>query len=77
MKKLISILILILCSYAAFSQEAPQMADSMRENGKINVVVLVLCIVFICLATYLIIIDRKLKKVENKVEENKLADKIK
>ncbi|HXB41180.1 MAG TPA: CcmD family protein [Bacteroidia bacterium] len=65
MKRLISIL-LVLSAFSAFAQEAPQMADTMRENGKIYVVVLVLSIVFVCLATYLIIIDRKLKKLENK-----------
>jgi len=65
MKKLISLL-LVLLSFSAFSQEAPQMADAMRENGKIYVVVLVLSIVFVCLATYLVIIDRKLKKLEEK-----------
>jgi len=77
MKKIISLLILILSSFTAFSQDAPKMADAFREDGKIYVVVLVLSIVFTCLATYLIIIDRKLKKLENKVNENKLEDKIK
>ncbi|MHB8261661.1 MAG: CcmD family protein [Bacteroidia bacterium] len=48
--------------------EAPQMADTFRSEGKIYVVVLVLSIVFACLATYLIIIDRKLKKLEDKVK---------
>ena len=66
MKRIISFLLLLLPAFSAFSQNAPEMADAMRENGKINVVVLVLCIVFACLATYLIIIDRKLKKLEEK-----------
>jgi len=44
------------------------MADTFRSEGKIYVVVLVLSIVFVCLATYLIIIDRKLKKLEDKVK---------
>ena len=66
MRRIINLIALVLISVNAFSQEAPQMADAMRDNGKINVVVLVLCIVFACLATYLIIIDRKLKKLEDK-----------
>ena len=66
MKRIISLLVLILSSFTAFSQEAPQMADGFRADGKIYVVVLVLSIVFTCLATYLIIIDRKLKKLEDK-----------
>ena len=68
MKRLINLIALLLVTATtAYSQnDAPQMADAMRDNGKINVVVLVLCIVFACLATYLIIIDRKLKKLEDK-----------
>jgi hypothetical protein len=66
MKKLISLTILLLLTVATFAQNTePQMADTMRNDGKIYVVVLVLSVVFACLATYLIIIDRKLKKLED------------
>ena len=41
-----------------------EMADAMRENGKIYVVVAVLCVIFIGIVLYLISIDRKLKKLE-------------
>ena len=73
MKKLVSLSILF-CAMAtnAFSQnDAPQMADTFRSEGKIYVVVLVLSIVFACLATYLIIIDRKLKKLEDNLSNKK------
>ncbi len=66
MNKLSAFLLLILFSYSAAAQETPQMADAMRADGKIYVVVLVLSIVFVCLATYLIIIDRKVKKLEER-----------
>jgi hypothetical protein len=67
MKKLISLIIFLLLTASAYCQpSAPEMADTMRDNGKIYVVVLVLSIVFVCLATYLIIIDRKLKKLEER-----------
>jgi hypothetical protein len=66
MKRLINLLALLVLSATAFAQEQPQMADTFRQEGKIYVVVLVLSIVFVCLATYLIIIDRKLKKLEEK-----------
>ena len=69
MKKLISALFCLLIASTAYCQpqaDAPQMADAFRADGKIYVVVLVLSVVFICLATYLIIIDRKLKKLEEK-----------
>jgi len=69
MKKLISALFCLLITATAFCQpqnDAPQMADTFRADGKIYVVVLVLSVVFVCLTTYLIIIDKKLKKLENK-----------
>jgi hypothetical protein len=66
MNRLLNLLILILSPYTFFAQGGPQMADAMRQEGKIYVVVLVLSIVFACLATYLIVIDRKLKKLEDK-----------
>ncbi len=56
--------------------DAPQMADSFRAEGKIYVVVLVLSVVFACLAAYLIIIDRKISKLERRIIETKLNDKI-
>ena len=69
MKKLISLLCFLLLSATAYCQsETPQMADTFRAEGKIYVVVLVLSVVFICLATYLIIIDRKIKKLEDKIK---------
>ncbi len=69
MKRLISLIGLLLSVTSSFAQnDAPQMADTFRSEGKIYVVVLVLSIVFVCLATYLIIIDRKLKKLEDKVK---------
>jgi hypothetical protein len=67
MKKLISLLFCLLTVSAYCQASAPQMADTFRSEGKIYVVVLVLSIVFVCLAAYLIIIDRKLKKLEDKV----------
>lgn len=44
----------------------PQMADAFRSEGKIYVVIAVLSIIFICLIGYLVYIDIKLKKLENK-----------
>ncbi len=44
----------------------PQMADGMRADGKIYVVIAVIAITFICLISYLIYIDVKLKKLEGK-----------
>ncbi len=46
----------------------PKMADAFRSEGKIYVVIAVLAIIFICLIAYLIYIDIKLRKIENKVK---------
>ena len=63
MKKLLSLLLLFVYSNG-FSQT--EMADTMRSNGKIYVVVAVACIVFTVVAVYLIMIDRKVTRLENK-----------
>ena len=69
MKRLINLVLLVLLTASVFAQNGePQMADTFRSEGKIYVVVLVLSIVFICLATYLVIIDRKVKKLEDKIK---------
>ena len=46
-----------------------EMADAMVANGKIYVVVGVLLIVFICIITYLIMIDRKVSKLEKQIKK--------
>lgn len=43
-----------------------EMADAMRANGKIFVVVGVLALVFIGLALYLLQIDRRVRKLEER-----------
>jgi len=54
-------------TYAA--NEAPQMADAFRQDGKIYVVITVISIIFLALVCLLIYIERKLKKIEDKVNE--------
>ncbi len=46
--------------------EAPEMADALRANGKIYVVVTVIGIIFTGIVIYLISIDRKISKLEKK-----------
>ncbi len=64
MKKIISFLVLLLTSLNLFAQEEVQMADQMRADGKIWVVVAVIAIVFIGIITYLVLLDRKICKIE-------------
>ncbi len=64
MKKLLSLIILFICSFQTFAQEQVEMADQMRQDGKIWVVIGVIAIVFVGLMTYLIVLDRKITKIE-------------
>ena len=66
MKKLVSIIAMVLCFFAVEAQDpqSVEMADTMRSQGKIYVVVGTIVIVFAGLAIYLFSIDRRLKKIE-------------
>ncbi len=66
MKKLIVLLLALLGFNAQAGEPQPDMADSFREDGKIYVVIAVMAIVFVCLAVYLFMLDRKVKKLEDK-----------
>lgn len=64
---------LLLASLFSFGQETDKvdMAEAMRSNGKIYVVVAVVAIIFIGLIIFLITIDRKVKKLEKQMDETK------
>jgi CcmD family protein len=64
MKKIISFLVVLLTSFNLFAQEEVQMADQMRADGKIWVVVAVIAIVFVGIIVYLVLLDRKISKIE-------------
>ncbi len=66
MGRFVVVLMLLLLSQPVLAQV--EMADTMRESGKIYVVVLVMSIIFAGIVFYLIRIERKLKKLE---ENNK------
>ena len=48
--------------------ETVEMADALRQSGKIYVVVCVLSIVFLGIVAYLISIDRKLSALEKELK---------
>lgn len=50
-------------SYAQTSTSV-EMADELRNSGKIYVVVAVIAVIFLGIATYLIYLDRRLSKLE-------------
>lgn len=70
MKKLLSLFVVTLLSLPLLAQEndTVEMADALRANGKIYVVVAVLMVIFIGIVVYLVRIDRKLSRIE---KENK------
>jgi CcmD family protein len=47
------------------------MADTMRSEGKIYVVVAILTVILVGLIGYLILLDRKVNRLERKLDENK------
>jgi Na+/alanine symporter len=67
--KIILLISAILISIIGKAQEVnaePEMADTFRSEGKIYVVISVLVIAFSCIIGYLVYIDMKLKRLENK-----------
>ncbi len=70
MKKFIYIFLLMLISLTTQAQDAA-MADVMRSNGKIYVVVGIILIVLVGLIAYLFLLDRKVTRLENRVNSKK------
>ena len=66
---------LVLVSIASFGQGDVEMADSMRSEGKIYVVVGIIVIILTGLVVYLFMLDRKVRKLENLVGEKNLPSK--
>lgn len=64
-----TIMLMLSGSIMAQGPEGVEMADAMRANGKIYVVVAVVAIVFAVITVYLISIDRKLRKLEKESEK--------
>jgi len=52
----------------AAAADQPEMADALRANGKIYVVVLVIVIIISGLLAYLVRLDRKVGRLEREVE---------
>lgn len=56
----------LLCHTIVFAQDRkPEMADLMRSNGKIYVVVSVCLTILVGLFIYVFLIDRKIRRLEN------------
>jgi len=55
----------------AFGQDRVEMADQLRAEGKIYVVVTIILIVLAGLIFYLFLLDKKVKKLEKLVSDKK------
>lgn len=65
-------LLTVLSFQTALAQtQQPEMADVMRANGKIYVVVAIIVIVLIGLVAYLFTLDRKITRLENRLSSKK------
>ncbi len=70
MKRIISIAASLGITFTGYAQE-PEMADGMRSEGKIYVVVAILAVILFGLVAYLISIDRKVTKLEQRLNDGK------
>jgi CcmD family protein len=64
MAKKVLMTIFLLLITVTFSSAETEMADTMRSNGKIYVVVVVLATIFAGIFAYLIYLDRKITRLE-------------
>ncbi|KRT16191.1 MULTISPECIES: CcmD family protein [Pedobacter] len=72
MKKIFFSLILMMATMQLFAQDnGVEMADSLRSNGKIYVVVICIVIILVGLLAYLFSIDKRLKKIEKENQTDK------
>lgn len=75
MKKLLFILFLLI-NFVSHGQSPMQgtdeieMADSLRQDGKIYVVVAVIILIFIGILIYLLALDKKIGKIERDIDNN-------
>jgi uncharacterized transporter YbjL len=71
-KRVLSLVLLfgaIICQAQEGVIAEPQMADKFREDGKIYVVITVIAMVFLAIVIFLIALERKIKKIENQIND--------
>jgi protein-S-isoprenylcysteine O-methyltransferase Ste14 len=69
--KLLAVAGFLLPFIPVFAQQEVPMADQLRSEGKIYVVVIMILIVLAGLIIYLFLMDKKVKKLEKLVSERK------
>ena len=69
-RKFVTLIVLLLINILSIAQdttEAVDMADTMRSNGKIYVVLAVILTIFLGIIIYLVRLDRKMSKLEKEI----------
>jgi len=69
MLKYLLLVSFVVISFASQAQQQAEMADTMRSNGKIFVVVGVILIVVTGLFVYLFSLDKKVSRIEKSLEK--------
>jgi hypothetical protein len=73
MKKWVLMLFCLLGFTNLYAQQTVEMADVMRSNGKIYVVVGVIALLMAGIIVFLVNLDRKISKLEKEVENDTKA----
>ncbi len=72
-KRILSLVLLFTASFLQaqdmMAVQEPEMADSLREDGKIWIVITVIGMIFTALVLFLIYLERRLKKLEERIKE--------
>lgn len=69
-RKFLTLIVLLLINFLSIAQdstEAVGMADTMRSNGKIYVVLAVILTIFFGIIIYLVRLDRKMSRLEKEI----------
>jgi CcmD family protein len=69
-RKFVTLIVLLLINILSIAQdttEAVDMADTMRSNGKIYVVLAVILTIFLGIIIYLVRLDKKMSKLEKEI----------
>ena len=74
LKIFLAALFMMVC-FTSNAQNEVEMADGMRAEGKIYVVVAIILIILGGLVAYLFLLDRKVKKLQDLLDEKKSPTK--
>ena len=62
-------LVALLFQTSLFAQPEVEMADTLRSEGKIYVLVAIMLVIFLGLIGYLVLMDRKVSRLEKKISQ--------